>query len=227
MNSLPRLLLTSLFAALFASTAAAAPQPSTSYLFEVSYDDRPIGTHLFEVERDGPAKRVRSLADFHVRLLFVSLYRYRHEAQEEWRGGCLQRLQSRTDDNGNRFEVSAATDSRALRISRADRKPPVDEIPADCAGSFAYWDLEQLRRTALLNSQTGELTPVTLAFEGEERFAGQPALRYRLQPAGLPAIALWYHAETRAWLGLETRRGDGVLRYRPVGSPGAVQPATS
>lgn len=226
MNSLHRLLVASLFGGLFATATAAAAESSTSYLFEVSYDERPIGTHLFEVERDGPIKRVRSVADFHVRMLFVSLYRYRHEAQEEWREGCLQRLQSRTDDNGRRFEVSAATDATALRISRTEPDAGVDVIPADCAGSFAYWDLEQLQRTALLNSQTGVLTPVALAFEGEERFAGEPALRYSLQPAGLPPIVLWYRADTRTWLGLETRRGDGVLRYRPEGRV-AVQPATS
>lgn len=226
MNNLHRLLITSLFGGLLATAMAAAAETSSRYLFEVSYDDRPIGTHLFEVERDGRAKRVRSVADFHVRMLFVSLYRYRHEAQEEWRDGCLQSLQSRTDDNGRRFEVSAATDATALRISRSEPEAVVDVIPADCAGSFAYWDLEQLQRTALLNSQTGVLTPVTLAFEGEERFAGAPALRYSLQPAGLPPIVLWYHSDTRTWLGLETRRGDGVLRYRAEVSV-ALEPATS
>ena len=50
---------------------------------------------------------LRSEARFDVRFLFVSAYRYEHEAVERWQGGCLRELQSRTVTNGERVAVSA------------------------------------------------------------------------------------------------------------------------
>jgi hypothetical protein len=194
----------------------AAGAETTEYLFEVSYDDRPIGTHSFVVSHDANIKRVLSRADFEVRLMFVTLYRYRHEAEELWQDGCLERLDSRTDDNGRRFEIAVREDAGALRIDRRAPEPASERLTEGCAGTFAYWDLGQLERTALLNSQTGALTRVALRADGADPFQDEPAVRYRLEPAGLEPIILWYRASDRRWLGLETRRGDAVIRYRPI-----------
>jgi hypothetical protein len=201
---------------LLSGATVRASTETASYLFEVSHDDRPIGTHRFEIDRDGGTKRVRSRAEFNVQVLFLSLYRYRHEADEQWEDGCLRRLESRTDDNGRRFEFTIGEQASALRLQRLAPEPGSELLPAGCAGTFAYWDLAQLERGALINSQTGSITPVALTFEGEEQVAGEHARRYRLAPAGTPAITLWYRASDQRWLGLETRLDNGVLRYRPA-----------
>ncbi len=213
-----RWLALSWLALLLSCAAVRASTEATSYRFEVTHDDRPIGTHHFEIDRDGSAKRVRSRAEFDVQVLFLSLYRYRHEADEHWRDGCLQRLDSRTDDNGRRFEFTIAKEGSTLRLQRLAPEPGSEWMPPGCAGTFAYWDLAHLERGALINSQTGSMTPVVLTDEGEEQVAGEHARRYRLAPAGMPAITLWYRASDQRWLGLETRLDNGVLRYRPAGS---------
>jgi hypothetical protein len=206
-------LTSALLCGLLAPLTSQAATTTSRLLFEVSYDGRPIGTHRFEVDREGAIKRVRSQADFHVQVLFVSLYRYRHEAVETWRDGCLQHLESTTDDNGRRFAVTVAEQAAALQVTRSPPGPGAVLLADDCAGTFAYWDLTQLERSALINSQTGSMTPVALSFEGEDRLAGEPALRYRLAPAGMDPITLWYRAGDRQWLGLETQRDRAVLRY--------------
>lgn len=174
-----------------------AGSASQTLRFDVYFDDKRIGDHVFEIERDANAKRVRSEASFEYRLLFVPVYRYRHEAQEVWRDGCLQRLTSVTDDNGRRVEVTG-----------------LPEAAADCPASFAYWDRAQLERDALINAQTGEPVPARLLPQGEDEVDGQRAQRYRLALEGMPDIELWYRAEDGAWLRLETRRENGTLVYQ-------------
>jgi hypothetical protein len=188
------LLTTMLVGAAYALPAAAAPD---ALHFDVYYDDRRIGDHRFVIEPIDGGERVRSEARFEYRLLFVPLYRYRHDAVEIWRDGCLRHLESQTDDNGRRESV-----------------PGLPDLGAECVGSFAYWDLERLRRESLVNAQTGEPVAARLIPEGESHLDGQRAEHYRLELAGMPDIGLWYRSDDGRWLGLETRRDNGTLRYR-------------
>lgn len=174
-----------------------AGSASQTLRFDVYFDDKRIGDHVFEIERDANAKRVRSEASFEYRLLFVPVYSYRHEAREVWRDGCLERLTSETNDNGRRIQVAE-----------------LPEAAADCPASFAYWDRAQLDRDALINAQTGERVPARLVAEGDDAVNGQPARRYRLELEGMPDIALWYRADDGEWLRLETRRENGTLTYQ-------------
>jgi hypothetical protein len=166
--------------------------------FDVFFDEKRIGDHRFHLTPGEDALRVRSEADFEYRLLFVPVYRYRHEAEEIWQDGCLQQLSSSTNDNGRHFEVP--------ELSGA--------VASDCPASFAYWDIERLRRESLINAQTGEAVDARLVHEGGERVADYEAERYRLELDGMDTIHLWYRAEDRLWLRLETRRDRGTLVYR-------------
>jgi hypothetical protein len=187
------------FALLLLGTAHAAHAAAgtDALSFDVYYDDRRIGNHHFMIEPTDDGERVRSEARFEYRLLFVRLYRYRHDAVEIWRDGCLHHLESQTDDNGRRESV-----------------PALPEVGTECPGSFAYWDLERLRRESLINPQTGESIAARLVPGGEADVDGQTAKHYRLELAGMPDIDLWYQADDGLWLGLETQRDSGTLRYR-------------
>jgi hypothetical protein len=84
-----------------------------------------------------------------------------------------------------------------------------------CVMSFAYWDPRILGATRLLNSQTGELMPVSVVERGTERVnvAGRnvAATRHRLSAPDLQ-IDLWY-ADGR-WVALEAPTPGGrTLRY--------------
>jgi hypothetical protein len=188
----------------------------TSYRFAVSYDGRSIGEHRFDVVRQGNVVRASSEARFRVRLLLVPVYRYHHVAHEQWQGRCLTSLRSVTDDNGRSYEVNAEHSAGTLQLVRRAPDGGRQQAAEPCPASFAYWDLEKLSAPRLLNAQTGELSAARLTAEGEDRLDGEPALRYRLEAEGLAPILLWYHRDHGHWLGLETRRDGGVLRYRLV-----------
>lgn len=179
--------------------------------FRVLLDGREIGRHRFTLEGSGQGVVLRSDAQFDVRVLFISAYRYVHEAVERWQDGCLRSLASRTVTNGERVAVNARSQGGLLAVSG-----PAGEGQYDgCVMSFAYWDPRILEADRLLNSQTGELVPVEVTDQGTEtvtvRGAKRPASRHRISGPGL-SIDLWY-ADGR-WVALEAPAAGGRrLRY--------------
>jgi len=189
----------------------AAGSESGTWTFRVLLDDREIGEHRFTLRDRGEERELLSEARFDVRLLFVNAYRYRHEALERWAGNCLQALAARTETNGERLAVSATAREGRLLVER----PAAREAHEGCVMSFAYWNPQILKAERLLNSQTGELLPVSVTPLGDETRSvrGEPrvAQRYRVQAPGL-RIDLWY-AEGR-WIALEAPAAGGRrLRY--------------
>lgn len=184
--------------------------------FRVFLDDREVGHHNFTVQRDGDTRRVESRARFQVKFLFINAYEYRHEADETWRGGCLQRIQARTDDNG---DVSAVAGRREDDRFLLETDGDAETLPG-CIQTFAYWNLDFLESDRLLNPQTGEYAEVSLTRLDPETLTiddrDVKAQVYRLMVDGR-RIDLWYTRDDHVWLALEAEtEGDRILRYQPT-----------
>jgi len=184
----------------------------STWKFTVYLDDKKIGYHHFFHAESGQTRQLKSVASFDYSLMFIRLFRYRHENNEIWNGDCLQSINSRTDSNGETFRVHGRRSAGEFRVSANGSE---ESLP-DCVMSFAYWNPAFLEQSRLLNSQDGELLEV--AFTGpvfEALEAGgtpRPAWRYHLV-AGDLKLDLWYSAE-REWLALESEvRGGRKLRY--------------
>lgn len=183
--------------------------------FEVLLDGKPVGVHEFHVSvaADG-AREVRSDARFDVRMLGLTLYRYRHTAREQWNEGCLRRIDAETRDGGEQVAVRGE-----LRNGRFELSSPLAATGASpCLSSYAYWDPALLlAQRELLNPQTGAIDAVRFEALGEEvilvKGMRRTARRHRLRGAGL-AIDLWYSPDGE-WLQLASVvRGDRQLLYR-------------
>ena len=179
--------------------------------FRVTLDGREIGSHRYVLEPGGQGTVLRSQADFDVRFLFVTAYRYDHEAVERWQDGCLRALESRTDTNGEVIAVNAVAGSGGLAVARPEGR----DVHSGCVRSFAYWDRQLLESDRLLNSQTGELVPVQVTLQGQERVRvrgdERVASRYRISGPDLQ-IDVWY--ADGDWVGLEALTDGGrLLRY--------------
>ena len=190
------------------------------WLFRVYLDDREIGYHEFSVvERDG-RRDVVTTARFDVRILFFNAYSYDHKNRESWSGDCLQELEAVTDDNGTEYRLSgeARADGFLLQVNR-----DAERIGSGCVRTFAYWNPAILDARHLLNSQTGELTPVSIHANGPETVEIGPhrvaAERYTIETDDGP-IRLWYAPGGRHWLALEAETAGGrTLRYVPLVLP--------
>jgi len=193
-----------------AVTSAAIADSTREWRFDVSLDGRPIGHHTFVLREGGDSLELTSEARFRVRVLFINAYSYDHRAHESWRGGCLEKLDARTDSNGKETVVTGTQALGEFRLA-GSKAAPLDA----CVQTFAYWNPRILEAHRLLNPQTGEYVPVKALLMGRETLEGQPADRYRLVGAGREPlqIDLWY-TPGRDWLALESLTPEGHrLRY--------------
>lgn len=204
--------------AVAASLPAAASVDDRTWQFDVLLDGKPIGSHTFELDRQGGRTVLESKASFDVKFLFVTAFRYRHESTEVWSDNCLASIEATTDSNGKQQAVLGQIDADRFRLQR----PATAALP-ECVRTFAYWNPALLESERLLNSQTGIYEKVTVTFEGQDTVdvAGTPveAGRYRLATRG-GDIKLWYSVEDRTWLALEApAKGGRTLAYRPSRVP--------
>lgn len=197
----PRRLRTAL--ALIALTLPVCSLAQQVWSFEAFLDGKAIGQHVFSlVTQEDGARSLRSEARFDVKLLGITVYRYRHQAQERWQGDCLKSLSADTDDNGDKLAV---------------RLEPGDPLLAGCAMSFAYWNRAILKQRELLNAQTGKLEAVRIeplpTASIDVRGQSVEAQRWRIV-ALKQRIDLWYDGSGR-WVGLDgTLEGGKLLSYR-------------
>jgi hypothetical protein len=164
-------------------SAASAHAKTKTWDFKVFLDGREVGTHRFTLTEKGDAGELRSVARFDLQFLFVTAWRYRHEATERWRDGCLESLVARTENNGEPY---------AVEWRRGER----------CEMSFAYWNPRILGATRLLNAQTGDLEPV--------RFSRLADERWRLSAPGIQIELEYAKGE---WVALEALKDGRRLRY--------------
>ncbi len=203
----------------FAGQAQASATSSKEFRFRVLLNDDEIGTHNFRVSREAGDEIVEIDADFRVTFLGITVYSYDHVNRERWRNGCLDQIDSRTDDNGDKFAVDGKDRGEDFEVSTQDGQRQLD---ANCVMTFAYWNRDYLSQTRLLISQNGEFLEIEVEAGGLERlrFDEQQVAteRYRLRnrERGID-ITVWYAADTGRWLCLESRVDGRVIRYLPEG----------
>ena len=183
------------------------------WIFSVLLNGKAIGEHRFTLVPTPEGRRVISDAGFAVKIIGITAYRYRHHAEEQWRGDCLTALEASTDDDGKASRVRAQAGADGLVVVTATGTQP---LPV-CTMSFAYWSPAIRTQTQLLNAQTGLLQPVqvTRMDTGAVDVRGREtmATRWRISGPASP-VDVWYSVDGD-WLGLDsTVAGGRQLSYR-------------
>lgn len=109
---------------LFLTSLPLAHAALNTWTFRVLLDGRDIGRHQFTLRDAGETRELRSEARFDVRVLFLSVHRYQHEALERWEG--LQSLVASTETNGERQTVNAAARGGRLVVERPEGRDEHD-----------------------------------------------------------------------------------------------------
>ena len=206
MKTVRRFLVSAALAVAIPGLGIATASAQDNLMFEVSLDDKPIGTHRFRIAESGAMRVVETEASFDVKILSIPVYRYRHRNTETWQNGCLKQIDSETDANGERYAVDLSKTATGYKIVT----PGETETHAvDCMMSFAYWDQRFLQQKRLLNTQTGELIPVQVQALGEsKREIGSQSLsvqgfRILAEPQNID-IKVFYHSADGRWVALES-----------------------
>jgi hypothetical protein len=202
------------------AACATSPARAAEWTFGVFLDEKRIGSHQFVVARlpDGDVQ-VTSDAQFDVKLMGLTVFRYRHRAEERWRDGCLVAIESATRVNRKEYRVEGRSDVDGFAIvAHDDAGARADRLPA-CVATYAYWNPDLLRRHAsLLNSQTGAYQAVTRRDAAIEDGGDL----VELAGDGF-TIALRYRSADGFWEGLSTTTRDGrTLHYRLEAAPGTA-----
>lgn len=183
--------------------------------FRVLLDGKPIGNHRFELQAQGERRLLRSEADFEVKFLFFSAYRYQHDNTEEWSDGCLREIDARTVTNGKEQTVVGEQEGDSFVI----QKPQDERVLPSCIMTFAYWNAEFLAQPQLLNPQTGEYLDVNVEPLGEDKLEirgeVRSANRFRITAKDTD-LEVWYSPD-KEWLALESvAKGGRKIRYELI-----------
>ena len=195
--------------------AAVENSVSRSWDFDVYLDDSMIGSHLFEVNDIGAGiSEVSSNANFDVKVLFVNVFRYRHETSEVWNDGCLAEIASSTKANGKDFAIKGKRTEQGFVLEDGETTQQLD----GCVMTFAYWNPEFLQQQQLLDPQTGKYVDVDV-----EQLESAPievdgktvdANRFRVK-ANKIEVTVWYAPGSAEWLRLDSpAKGGRTLSYR-------------
>ncbi|MGE0665453.1 MAG: DUF6134 family protein [Sphingomonadales bacterium] len=157
-----------------------------------------IGTHTLHFREKGDRLQVEVNADLKVQLLFVTVYRYRHQATELWSGDRMVAFESATKQNGKQWTVDAhvAGDDRLLVKTNDQQRFLPDTLPPT-----SYWRPEMMQTSRWFNTQFGSPIDVNIEPRGVEQVdaVGTTVTAHRYKVTGVVAetgkpvdLDLWY-----------------------------------
>jgi hypothetical protein len=123
----------------------------------------------------------------------ITLYRYSYRGREQWKDGVLQRFESKSNDNGKRYTVTAVAAADGLHVRVND----VEHTAAADVCLTSYWtqpDAKLADQTIpILDADTGRDLQAKVQFVGQEKYGaeGQAVQHVRLKGKDV-AIDLWY-----------------------------------
>ena len=179
--------------------------------FDAVLNDKVIGQHTFIYEDE----KTISNANFKFEYLFMDFI-YQHKSTETWQEGCLKTISSKTDDDGDLYEVSGHIGTDRFLVTTNNK---TTELPS-CVMTFAYGNPKILEQKKLMNSQSGEYLDVDIQFIREENHIvkGEDILTdlWRIEANiddGDLLIHLWYDKNMN-WVSLKSQTPIGDMLYK-------------
>ena len=201
-------------ATLGAVAAVAAHAPAETMRFAIMRNGEQIGSHAIEISRTGAETNVRVTTELAVKVLFITAYRLQHSATERWVNGQLVGFNSTTDNNGVHHRVRATRGTSGLEVDADGKTSRVDQniFPA------SLWNAELMRRKAALDTQDGQVDPISVTDNGMEDLSlGTRTLKaHHYEIKGRYSQDIWYDERGRL-LQVKLIGSDGsVISYTPI-----------
>ena len=181
------------------------------WVFDAVLNDKVIGQHTFIYEDE----KTISNANFKFEYLFMDFI-YQHKSTETWQGDCLKTILSKTDDDGDLYEVSGHITTDQFLVTTNNK---ATELPL-CIMTFAYGNPKILEQKKLMNSQNGEYLDVDIQFireenhivKGKEILTDLWEIRAKSDDGDL-LVHLWYD-ENMNWVSLKSQTPIGDMLYK-------------
>ena len=196
-----------------AQGALAAPQ---TLRFRAYRGDSEVGTHTVDVAQSGAQTKVSVRIDMEVSAAFITLFAFKHQGEEVWQGGRLIALSSRTNDNGDTYQVVGKATADGFRIE-GPGGPAIAR--ADTYTSNSVWNTALLKRATAVDVQHGGIIGLSVKPEGRQQIAiagnSISADKYQFVT---PFIAgtIWYDGSGK-WVKATFERDGEQIDYRLEG----------
>jgi hypothetical protein len=175
--------------------ALAVFPPAGKLTYNVIRDGNVIGTQAVEFRRNGDTLVVVTNVKIKVSILGITLYRFTHSGEEEWKAGQLVRVTSRTDDDGEKRIVDLKLEGEKLKglYNGLAKEFPAGMIPA------SFWHPETVKQTALLDQVKARHRQIAVKDAGVETIdlQGKKIEAHRYSMTGQIKRELWYGLDGR------------------------------
>lgn len=186
------------FGALIGAPAQACDHPPGRDVYTLDHEVfGEIGHHVVTFSCQGDDLLVETEIEGKATLLEMPVYRLDAHYREVWRGDRLISFDSKIDDNGETFEVSARAEGDHTVIERRRGKV---EAPATIVSDHP-WNHDVIERPLVFDSRRGKLRHVQVEPAGKETLevGGQKLAAQKYVVSGDLERVLWY-GEDGKWL---------------------------
>jgi hypothetical protein len=200
-----------------AAAGAAVPVPNGfpppgTITYDVWREGSKIGTHSVDFRRDGDKLTVRTKIRIEVKLLFVTVYRFEHDAEEDWVDGKLLRFAAKTDDNGTDRDVLLERAGEELRghYNAEQAVLPGNLIPG------SLWNPATVDQTQLIEPTKGRAKAVTIVDHGVEQvqLATGPVQAHHFSITGDLRREVWYGPDGEVVQAAYSAKDGSLLTFK-------------
>ena len=183
--------------------------PDKSLGFAVMRKGEKIGEHLLTFDGQGDNLKVEVNVELKVSFGPIVVFRYKHHAAEIWQNGQLATLDTETNDDGTHHKVTGRDTPDGFKVEGTKTRPyiaPPVALPA------THWNRKQLDGP-WINTQDGRLLRPTITPMGRAMIPVASGTEIPAQHFSLTGDAVLdtYYDDTRNWVGLNFKAGDGSL----------------
>lgn len=188
--------------------ASALPVPAGRQLvFDVMRKGKKIGWHRLRFEPTADGLKVLVDVSLKVGLGPITLFSYKHDATEIWRGEEFVSVEALTIQNGKRMAVSARRTPAGVAVDgpKGIFVAPANTLPA------THWNRRMLDGP-FINTQTGEVQKPKVVRRGEATIASRagPIRAEHFVMTGEVELDTYYD-DGPTWAGLKFKGGDGSI----------------
>ena len=198
-----------LFLIIFDSHSRVGHYSSFNYLeYELFRNNKSIGYHKYEFERNSENLNVKSEVEFKIRKLGVDLYKYYAESEEKYKNGFFYSFASKTNQNKKEKYVNISIkNGNELLIDGSSYKGEASE--EFIVGT--WWNHEIVKAKAQISAISGRIIQQKVTFIGKEKITIGDKIyntlhfNFASSDPNLPKekklnTDIWYDEETKLWI---------------------------
>ena len=199
-----------------AALVGAAAGPATragdagEYTFTVLKDGAPVGRHRFDFDREGDRVEIQEATEIEVSFATIPLYTFEHQAREVWENGRALRIDSTTNDNGEKLKITVRPGDHGYIRTVNGR---VDKFDGSMR-VLGFWNKEILKHHEFFSTVEDKTMQVSFQRIGWERItvAGKELDAEHYRMVGNEERDLWFDADGHL-AKIEFRRHGADIAY--------------